>query len=286
MSEKLKLYLELGKVRITFAVTLSTLTGYIMWRQTLDWYALLPVLGVFFLAMSSAALNQLQESKLDGKMKRTQNRPVPSGKISKTETLSFIAATGIGGAAMIYLGSNATALFFGMLTMFWYNAIYTPLKRKTCFAVVIGALIGALPPIIGYTAAGGFFQDINILMVAFFFFIWQVPHFILLVMKFGKEYESAGFASLSTTFSEEQLRRIIFIWVIGTTFSAFLIPAFGIIQNKPLILALLGVSLILVFSSLLLFSKHSQRKVLRQTFMNINIYLLLMMIFLVIESVS
>ncbi|MCF8372694.1 MAG: protoheme IX farnesyltransferase [Bacteroidales bacterium] len=285
MNEKLKIYLDLGKVRITVAVTLSTLTGYIMWRHTLDWYAVLPVLGVFFLAVASAALNQFQESQFDAIMERTKNRPIPSGKISKNETLFFIIAIGIAGSAMIYFGSNFTALFFGWLTMFWYNAIYTPLKRKTGFAVVIGALIGALPPLIGYTAAGGFYLDIEIIMVAFFFFIWQVPHFILLVLKFGKEYEKAGLASLTSTFNDDQLRRIIFIWVIGTVFSAFLIPAFGIIQNKFLVIFLVGVSLLLVFTSLMLFSKQTQRNIMRSTFMNINIYLLLVMIFLVIESV-
>ena len=286
MNEKLKLYLELGKVRITFAVTLSTLTGYIMWRGTLDWYAVLPVLGTFLLAMSSAALNQLQESRLDGQMERTKDRPVPSGKISREHTILFILATGLGGSAMIYFGSNLTALLFGWLTMFWYNAIYTPLKRVTGFAVIIGALIGALPPMIGFTAAGGFYLDIDILLVAFFFFVWQVPHFILLVLKFGKEYEKAGFASLTSTFSQNQLRRIIFIWVIGTAFSAFLIPAFGTIQNAALVIVLIVVSLLLVGSSLFLFSKQPQRKILRATFMNINIYLLLVMVFLVIESVS
>ncbi len=286
MNRKLKLYLELGKVRITAAVTLSTLTGYILWRQTLDWYAILPVLGVFFLAMSSAALNQYQERSMDQLMERTKNRPVPSGKISINNTLVFIFATFITGSAMIFLGSNFTALFFGWLTMFWYNVVYTPLKQKTGFAVVVGALIGALPPIIGYTAAGGYFLDIDIVMVAFFFFIWQVPHFILLVLKFGKEYEKAGFASLSTIFSEDQLRRIIFIWVIGTTFSAFLIPAFGIIKSNLLVMILVIASLILVITSLMLFSRKTQRKVLRQTFMNINLYLLSMMIILAIERIA
>jgi len=281
---RFKLYLELGKVRITVMVTLSVITGYILHKHTLDLGAILPVIGVFFLAVASSALNHIQERKHDKYMERTADRPLPSGKISLTEAILFVAIIFISGSLMIYLSSGLIPLLLGWGTLFWYNAIYTPLKRVTQFAVIIGALIGALPPMIGYAAAGGNVLNIDILTVAFFFFIWQVPHFILLVIKLGKQYESAGFKSLTSIFSENQLKRLVLTWVIGTAFSAFLMPAFGVITDKIIIL-IISVSIALIIISVALVMSNNQKLILRRTFMSINIYLLIIMIFIIIESV-
>ena len=206
MLQKIKLFLELGKIRITFAVTLSTITGYILMKQGVDWQSILPTLGVFFLAASSAALNQFQERQHDSEMDRTKNRPIPSGYVTHSEALIFIIGLALAGSAMIYFSSNLTAMLLGWLTFFWYNAVYTPLKRKTVFAVIVGALIGALPPMIGYAAAGGHWLNMEILIVAFFFFIWQVPHFILLVLRFGSDYEKAGYPSLTERLQHTRLK--------------------------------------------------------------------------------
>lgn len=265
-------------------VSLSVITGYILAKHSLDLHAILPVLGVFFLAVASAALNHIQERNFDKDMDRTATRPLPSGKVSVKEALIFTSLLTISGSAMIYFSSGFTAFILGIITMFWYNAVYTPLKRVTVFAVIIGALIGALPPMIGYAAAGGNIFYIDILTVAFFFFIWQVPHFILLVIKHGKEYENAGFKSLTQIFTENQLKRLVLTWVIGTAFSALLLPAFGVITDKILIALIFSVSLILIFTSVMLVMSQDQRFILRRTFMTINIYLLLVMIFLVIQS--
>ncbi len=285
MKEQIKLYMELTKFRITFAVTLSTITGYILMKHGVDWNAILPTLGVFFLAAASAALNQYQERKFDAAMDRTKNRPIPSGRISEKAALTFIVLVTLMGSAMIYFASNLTAMLLGWLTFFWYNAIYTPLKRKTVFAVIVGALIGALPPMIGYAAAGGHWLSLEILIVAFFFFIWQVPHFILLVLRFGSDYEKAGYPSLTETFSDYQIKRIIFIWIVGTVFSAFLMLVFNVVENQILSYLLLLFSLSLIVTSGPLLRKDQLSFKFMRVFMNINIYLLIIMIILVIESV-
>lgn len=284
MKKWLKLSMELGKIRITFAVTLSTLTGYILFLGGLDFQAILPVLGVFLLAVSSAALNQLQESRFDAMMDRTADRPIPSGRITKTDALIFILITFITGSLLLIEGANATAMLLGWLTFFWYNAIYTPLKRISVFAVIIGAVIGALPPMIGYAAAGGLWYDFDSLLVAFFFFIWQVPHFILLVIRHGKDYEKAGYPSLSKRFSREQISRIVFIWIVGTVLSALLLPIYNVVTNPVLIVVLLGLSISLIFTARKLISITPTEVPFKRIFMNINFYLLGVMIILSLQS--
>lgn len=283
MKKHWNLFLELGKVRITFAVTLSTITGYVLFAKDFPLVALWPVLGVFFLSAASAALNQLQEWKYDARMKRTESRPIPSGRISKRYAISYIVLFFLIGSGLLYLYANWVALTLGWLTFFWYNAVYTPMKRHSVFAVIVGALIGALPPMIGYTAAGGAWYQVDILIVSFFFFIWQVPHFILLVLRLGDQYEAAGYPSLTSQFTENQIKGIVFIWIIGTVFSAFLLPIFQVISNPLITILLIFFSLALTFQSRALIRTSLNFKF-RPIFLNINLYLLVIMVLIVLES--
>lgn len=278
-----KLFLELGKVRITFAVTLSTITGYVLLARSFPLEALLPVFGVFFLSAASAALNQLQEWRWDALMKRTEKRPIPDGRASLLYVRTYVILFFLLGSVLLYFFANPVALLLGWLTFFWYNAVYTPMKRYSVFAVIVGALIGALPPMIGYTAAGGAWFATDILIVAFFFFIWQVPHFILLVLRLGDQYEKAGYPSLTEKFSAPQIQRIIYIWIIGTVFSAFLLPIFQIIHQPFITIALILSSLLLLFSSGTLVKTKLDFKF-KPVFLQINLYLLLIMVLLVIEA--
>ena len=193
MKEKLKLLAELGKVKITFAVALTTIAGYVLAGGSFDQGLILPVMGIFILACGSSALNHFQDSDRDGLMKRTSNRPIPSGKISKTNALLISLALIVFGSAAIWIGSDFTGFQLGLLALIWYNGIYTPMKRKTAFAVIPGSVIGSIPPVVGWVAGGGDLFDIQVLVMAFFFFIWQVPHFWLLMLKYGDEYVEAGY---------------------------------------------------------------------------------------------
>lgn len=283
LSKHWKLFLELGKVRITFAVTLSTITGYVMLAKGFPAEALLPVFGVFFLSAASSALNQLQEWRWDAMMKRTEKRPIPDGRASLNYVRMYVLFFFLLGSGLLYFYANLISLLLGWLTFFWYNVVYTPMKRYSVFAVIVGALIGALPPMIGYTAAGGTWYHTDILIVAFFFFIWQVPHFILLVLRLGDQYEKAGYPSLTQKFSTAQIRRIIYIWIIGTIFSAFLLPIFHIIDQPIITIALILSSLFLLYSSGSLVKSKLEFKF-KPVFLQINLYLLLVMVLLVIEA--
>ena len=187
MRKYLKLYMELGKVRITFAVTLTTFVGYYMVDGKVDsvlWWVLL---GIFLLATGSAALNQYQEHHHDAKMDRTKSRPIPSGQISPAHGLIFALLLSFIGAFMLYWAAGFESMQLGLLALLWYKGIYTPLKRKSAFAVIPGSVIGAIPPMVGYVSAGGYALDPQILAFAFFMFMWQLHHFWLIVIRHGND---------------------------------------------------------------------------------------------------
>lgn len=277
-----KLFAELSKIKIPFAVSVSALTGYLLYSKSLDSGALISTLGVFLLAGGSAALNQYQEHRFDAKMNRTRNRPIPSGRFSSANTLFFSILISLTGAMILLSGANLTACLIGLITLFWYNGIYTPLKRKTAFAVLAGAFVGAFPPLIGWTAAGGYVFDPAIILIALLLFIWQVPHFILLLLKFGREYEVAGFSSLTSYFSESQLKKLIFVWILATAFSVMIIPVAGIISSGVVTLALLVSSSWLIYSFYVLMKK--QQFNLRLAFMQINLFLMFVLILFSVDS--
>jgi protoheme IX farnesyltransferase len=119
--------IELGKVKITVAVTVSTLTGYLLARGTIDPGAILPAPGIFLLACGSSAINHYQERDMDARMTRTRNRPIPSGKISQNSALIIALTYSLAGSVLLFLGSGFLALQLGLLALLWYNAIiYTP----------------------------------------------------------------------------------------------------------------------------------------------------------------
>lgn len=282
INNSVKLFFELSKVKIPFAVSISSLTGYLVFSGTFDIGALVSTLGVFLLASGSAALNQYQEYRFDSLMHRTRQRPIPSGRFSVRGTLIFSILVSAIGAVILLFGSNLTACLLGLLTLLWYNGIYTPMKRKTAFAVLAGAFVGAFPPMIGWTAAGGYVFATEILLIASLLFIWQVPHFILLLLKFGKEYEVAGFSSLTSHFSEDQLKKLIFVWILATAFAVMIIPVAGVISSQIIIVALLISSIWLVVTFYLLLKKQEFN--LRQAFMQINIFLMLVLILFSVDS--
>jgi protoheme IX farnesyltransferase len=236
--ERLGIVLELTKVRIAVLSTMSTVTGYILAARGLTWTGLVPLFGVFFLACGAAALNEYQERDLDARMSRTRSRPLPSGRISPAGALAV--SLGFIAAGAVCLMGEPVAVLLGLITVAWYNGVYTNLKRLTPFAAIPGGVVGAIPPVIGWVSGGGEPLDPRILVVAFFFFVWQVPHFWLLLMRIGGDYERAGLPSLTAVFSRRQLIRVTFVWMIATSFACLLIPLYGVSTNAWIQLGFLG----------------------------------------------
>jgi len=226
MKRALRIIIELSKVRIACLATASAATGFVLaWRGVSP--VMLPMLaGVFLLACGAGALNQAQEGDIDALMKRTRNRPVPSGRIrARGAALVAVALIATGS---VLLAAVPVAMLLGFVTVLWYNGVYTPLKRVSAFAAIPGGVVGAIPPVIGWVTAGGSATDPRIVAVAFFFFVWQVPHFWLLLLRIGGEYERAGLPTLTTIFTRPQFARIIFVWMIATVVACVSMPLFGV----------------------------------------------------------
>ena len=282
MSNYIKMIYELGKVRISLPIALSALTGYVIFTGVIDTQAWLLVLGVFLMSCSSSALNHWQERDIDAKMPRTKNRPIPSGRISSKGAFGVAIGFAITGSVTLLLSNPVTALILSWTTLFFYNAVYTPLKKVTAFAVIPGSMVGALPPMIGWGAAGGNLNSEVILLVATFFFIGQIPHFWLLLMMFGEQYQLAGLPSLNQIFNKSQIKRITFTWVLTTVASALLV-IFFVLTNKVLIFLLLFYSFYLLSSLSIAVLVEKEMKV-RPAFFKLNLLYLFMMFFLIADG--
>jgi protoheme IX farnesyltransferase len=277
------LLIELVKLRISQMVAVSTTTGYILAAGEVNWRIVPAIAGTFLLACGSAAMNQYQERDRDHMMPRTRNRPIPSGRIRPAGAFAISLVLMFLGAIILLAGANPTAMILGVLTALWYNGIYTPLKRVTALAVVPGSVIGALPPMIGWTAAGGEVFDPRALAIAFFFFLWQIPHFWLLLLNFGKDYEKAGYPSLTTLFSKAQLSRITFMWILATAAAGIGIPLYGIGNSVPVFVFLLIAAGMLIWKSSGLVRTSVTRFSLRPAFLSINLFLLSVMFILSLD---
>lgn len=269
--------LELVKIRITVLVSFTTALGYFLAVKSPGFGFIYPSLGIFLLACSSAALNQYQEYKTDLMMERTSKRPIPSGRITKSYALTVTLFLLAAGSAVLFIKANVPALITGLVTFFWYNAVYTPLKKKTALAIIPGSLVGALPPVAGWLAAGGNIADFRITMVAAYFFVWQIPHFWLLLLLYGEDYKKAGFPVLTDKYSTGFIKTITFILLVATVLIAAAMPFAGI-GYFAVSKILLGVfSAMMIYGSARFFiNKELSRKDIVKTFMAINLYTLLL----------
>lgn len=283
--EKLNIAFELMKIRITIFVMITMVFGYISYADKINSGIILPALGLLLLASGSAAINHWQERKTDALMDRTKNRPIPSGKVSAENVLLFSILLVIIGSMILYINAGLTALILGLMNLVWYNGIYTPLKKVNSIAIIPGSLVGAIPPMVGWVAAGGYIFAPQILIIAAFFFIWQIPHFWLLLMVFGKDYEQAGFPTLTQKFSVNQLARITFIWIVATAVTCMLLPLFGIIKLTPLNFLLGILSAWLVWKSRSLLIPELEKINLKFAFRAINVFALLVIVLLSIEKI-
>lgn len=249
----LKYYFELCKLKIMLPVSLTGFTGYFIFDPRISGKIIFVSLGILLLAISASILNQIQEVELDRKMNRTHSRPIPASKINLKHAILFFLINIITGIAILYYSGNHKAAIIGLITIFWYNVIYTYSKRITAFAVVPGAVTGALPPLIGWVAAGGAVWDKPIIFIEFLFFTGQIPHFWLLLLKYGEEYEKAGMPSLTAIMSRTQINRLTFTWVVTSAIAALFLCYFEIIKTGFIIGILLIASALLIwkFSRLL-----------------------------------
>ncbi|MBN2349062.1 MAG: protoheme IX farnesyltransferase [Bacteroidales bacterium] len=270
--------LELSKVKITFAVAFTTITGYVLASGKFNLGLIVPTLGIFILACGSSVINHIMESKTDALMERTKLRPIPSGRISRTGAVIIAILEIVAGTVLLYFGAGLIALILGLLALIWYNIVYTLLKRITPNAVIPGSVIGSIPPLVGWIAGGGTLSDYHAWIIALFFFLWQVPHFYLLILLFGKEYKRAGFPTLTDKYSDKKIKNLILVWILATILSLLLFPIFGLTQS---IISLIGIVIISVWIIIIFLYPAINNNVQfspRKYFMRINYFVLIALI--------
>lgn len=218
---KLRDYVELAKPRITILELVTAVAGMYLATHA-QWSALTVVgtlLGAGLLAASANTLNQYIERRLDAKMTRTANRPLPAGRMAPVEALVFGTVCVSVGFTLLVLGVNLTTALLGLLSWFLYVAVYTPLKTRTPFNTTIGAVSGALPIVMGWTAGGGAL-DTTALGLFLVLFLWQYPHFMAIAWLCRDDYAAAGY-KMDTTVEPTGARAGAFA-VAG---AAMLLPA-------------------------------------------------------------
>jgi len=279
----IKIISELGKVRISLPIALSAFTGYALKTGLFDEQAWMLMAGVFLMSCSSGAINHIQEHTTDALMPRTKNRPIPSGKISVKGAIWVALAFFVYGGFILIVNFPIIVFLTSLATLLSYNIIYTPLKKVTAFAVVPGSLVGALPPYIGWFAGGGDWANEQIFWVALFFFIGQIPHFWLLLLMFGKEYELAGFPSLHSVFNDNQIKRLSFTWILATVATAIVVSMIVLKGSVSQFFLLFYIFYVLFSLSGSILLKHDIKA--RSAFFKLNFLYLLMMLILIADSI-
>ena len=195
---KFRAYAELIKLRLSALVTFSAVFGYILGDRgaSFGWSGFIGLaLGGFLISGASCAANEILERDLDKLMKRTQNRPLPLKLISLQEALWVTSLVAVLGVALLWIFTNPLTTWLGVLSMILYVFVYTPLKRVGPIAVFVGAIPGALPPLLGWTAATGSITH-EALIIFGIQFIWQFPHFWAIAWVGDEDYKAAGFKLL------------------------------------------------------------------------------------------
>ena len=266
--------------------TLTAATGYIAYSRSLNIALLSSVVGTLLMAMASSAFNEVQERKTDALMKRTRLRPIPAGLVT-ARTASIVALVlAVAGCALLYATRGSVPALLGLLAMLWYNGIYTPLKRMTAFAVVPGSVIGALPPAIGWAAAGGSIQNPAVLSLCFLFFVWQVPHFWLLALRHQGDYANAGLPTLSRHFTSRQIFRLIFTWTAACVASSALLMLFQTITGMVAALAVIAIGVWLLWRFAFMLRRVENTARIFKAFMDINRYALVIMAAVVFDALA
>jgi protoheme IX farnesyltransferase len=286
----LKPWFELIKIRITAASTVTTLVGYVMARGRFD-MPLVPVLvGILLQACGAAALNHVQDAGLDAAMPRTRRRPIPSGRVGRTGALVFALAL-LAAGTLALATISWTAALLGLAAAAVYNGVYTPLKRVTPFAALPGSFIGALPPVVGWVAAGGYLSDPTIHVTAFFFFLWQIPHFWLLLLFYERDYSENGMPSMFDRFDRRQIVKLTVLWIGAVCVAALLLPLAALFDHMAAAYVIAAAGLLVVLRAMTLLKVDTRMaapfmRACRIRFMEINTFALLVSAVLVIDGLA
>lgn len=218
-----------------FRLRLSLLNGVVAAGGCLLFHSgieTIPLCAAFFgvacLAAGGSSLNQVMERDIDALMLRTSSRPLPKGQLTPCSATAIGATVILAGLTLLTAVGGVQPALIGFSVLTWYLAVYTPLKRRTPFALAIGAVCGAFPPVIGWCLAGGNPTDYRIMLMAGLLYLWQIPHFWLFQSRHADDYRLAGIPLLAMPDRSNGLFRV---WLFALVAAAMLVPAFGIISR-------------------------------------------------------
>ncbi len=190
--------LDLTKARLNLLVLITTFVGYWMGAEHIEWLRLIQtMLGTTLCAASAAAFNQLWEVKVDGLMERTSDRPIVSGRMKKSAAFWIALALGIIGTLWLALAVNYLSAALASSTIVIYVVIYTPLKRRTAWCTLVGAVSGAIPPVVGWAASNPHLS-LGAWVLFAVLFTWQMPHFLAIAWMYRDQYRGAGLVMLKS----------------------------------------------------------------------------------------
>jgi heme o synthase len=245
----MKDYLELTKPRITVLIALCTAAGYSFGSHGgLQVAALLnALLGTALMASGTAALNQAAEADSDAMMNRTRNRPVPAGRLSVRRAAAFGVVISTLGFIDLWIGANPLAALLGLFTLVTYLCFYTPLKRLSPICTTVGAIPGAMPPMIGYAAASGKL-DLAAMILFLILFVWQFPHFYAIAWMYREDYARGGIRMLPVVEPDGRstARRVVAFCIVLLAVTA--VPAALKMSGSLYLIAALASGLWLLYS--------------------------------------
>lgn len=226
----IKPLLRLFRPRLALLNGVAVLGGYLLFSAGIDLFPLSAVFcGVVLLAAAGSAFNQVLERDLDLLMQRTRLRPLPQGELKVLNATLIAGTSALAGLVLLAAGGGRVCTLLGLAALCWYLAVYTPLKRITPYALVAGALCGAVPPLIGWSAAGGNPWDYRVMFLAGLMYLWQIPHFWLIQRRHADDYRCAGIPLLKMPAEWYGFSALFGVWLLALVVAAMLLPAFGII---------------------------------------------------------
>jgi heme o synthase len=245
----MKEYIALTKPRITWLILMSTGVGYFFGAKAgWHWLTLLhTIIGTGLMASGTAALNQWYEREADGKMRRTKARPLPAGRLDESKALLFALLVSAAGFFELQLAVNELAALLGAVTLGSYLFLYTPLKQRSPHSTTIGAIPGAMPPLIGYAAAAGKLTWEAWVLFAILF-LWQFPHFYAIAWMYREDYERAGIRMLPVVEpdGESTARRIVLYSLVLIPIS--LIPKYLAMAGDVYLFGALALGLLFLYA--------------------------------------
>lgn len=237
---------KLIRLNISLLVVLSAFFGFIIADEPFQLNLIYILIAVLLHSFGNSIINQFQEQNIDALMARTKNRPLITLRFDPKKTLIagiFLLIVSI--LIPILLGKYIISYIF-VINIVIYHLIYTPLKKKTSFALLIGSICGSLPPIIGYFVAEDSLS-VKIVFVAVLFYMWQVPHFLFLTEKYKDDYENAKIRTLISEASKQSYRMVASLWLISYL-CLLIMTASILLKSLLLFLILIIIEIILILS--------------------------------------